>query len=347
MVSYIHMKVLTVIIPAYNTELYIERCLDSLLYHPDIIKDLELIVVNDGSSDKTLEIAANYQNEYPDTVKVINKENGGHGSTVNAGVAAATGKYLRVIDSDDWVNIIDFPEYIKNLKNEKADIVVTNYIQDILYDETTHDFIFSKKDDVSEAIDISTIANLVKKKNFFFEFSMHSMTVKTENLKRVWGEGLLEKTFYVDQQYVAKALISAKNYTKYNLDIYRYFIGRPEQSVSAGGFFDHRQDHERVLRWLLKTTKETEDKTLNKVFTEQTYLMLKTHYDGIYLSVSKLTASEKRELLSFDKYLSANYPELHNKLRAAKHLTLRLSPLRKSHVLRGIAHAKRKRSEND
>ena len=341
------MKVLTVVIPAYNTELYIERCLDSLLYHSNIAEELELIVVNDGSSDKTAEIAAGYQKKYPGIVKVINKENGGHGSTVNAGVAEATGKYLRVIDSDDWVNIVDFPSYIEKLKDEKADIVVTNYIQDILYDETIHEFRFIKKNEISEITDLSTIASLVKKKNFFFEFSMHSMAVKTENLKKVWGDGLLEKTFYVDQQYVAKALSSAKNYIRYNLDIYRYFIGRPEQSVSAGGFFDHRRDHERVLKWLLKTTKETKDETLSKVFTEQTYLMLKTHYDGIYLSVSKLSASEKKELLDFDEYLAANYPELRNKLKAAQHLSLRLSPLRKSRVLRGVAYVKRKRSKDD
>ncbi len=110
------MRLLSVIIPSYNTEIYLARCLDSLLYHSDILKQLDIIVVNDGSKDHTSEIAQEYQAKFPDTITVINKENGGHGSTINAGIKVAQGKYLKVLDSDDWVNINDFGNFVMTPK---------------------------------------------------------------------------------------------------------------------------------------------------------------------------------------------------------------------------------------
>ena len=94
------MKSLTILIPVYNTEKYIKRCLDSLLV-PEVLDDIEIIVVSDGSKDHSAEIVREYVERYPDTIILIDKENGGHGSTINAGIAAATGKYFRVLDSDD------------------------------------------------------------------------------------------------------------------------------------------------------------------------------------------------------------------------------------------------------
>ena len=106
------MKVLTVLIPVYNTEKYIKRCLDSLLV-PETLNDIEVIVVNDGSKDHSVEIVKTYVEKYPQTVVLIDKENGGHGSTINAGLKAAKGKYFRVLDSDDWFNTIEFVKFVK------------------------------------------------------------------------------------------------------------------------------------------------------------------------------------------------------------------------------------------
>ena len=95
-------KVLTVVVPAYNAEVFLENCLDSLCL-PDLLDLLEVIVVDDGSTDRTGSLADGYQARFPRTVRVIHKENGGHGSGINCGIKAASGRYFKVVDADDWV----------------------------------------------------------------------------------------------------------------------------------------------------------------------------------------------------------------------------------------------------
>ena len=96
-------KQLSIIIPAYNIEKYICQCVDSILKAQEVADLVEVIIVNDGSSDNTLKIAMDYQNKYSDIVVVVDKQNGGHGSAINAGIGKATGKYIKVVDGDDWV----------------------------------------------------------------------------------------------------------------------------------------------------------------------------------------------------------------------------------------------------
>ncbi|MBQ3452695.1 glycosyltransferase family 2 protein [Candidatus Saccharibacteria bacterium] len=318
------MKVLSVIIPAFNTELYIERCLDSLLYDKDIVDYLDIIVVDDGSSDSTSSVAGEYSKLYPGSISVIRKENGGHGSAVNKGLEKAVGKYVRILDSDDWVNIDDFPEYVKKLADEESDIVVTNVRRQQLYDETEDDFVFCETR--VEPQNIEKVAEKIMEDNFFFEFSMHSMTVKREKLLRVWGDGLLNKTFYVDQQFVAKVFMCADNYTEYPLLVYMYFIGRPEQSMGAG-FFKHIRDHERVLRWLLSTTEMDEvPEYYKKIVSRQITLMLKTHHKA-YLEQPKLNSKERKELATFDEYLKSKYRSFYDAAEISGYLKLLANPL--------------------
>jgi glycosyltransferase involved in cell wall biosynthesis len=129
------MKLLTVAIPAYNAEKYLDRCIFSLLNNEKVIDRLEVIIVNDGSVDRTLAIANSYRKKFPGTIKVINKKNGGHGSTINAALSIATGKYFRVLDSDDWFNIIDFPKFINSLDKIDADVILTNYTRELVYSD--------------------------------------------------------------------------------------------------------------------------------------------------------------------------------------------------------------------
>jgi len=95
-------KVLSVVVPTYNSENYLRTNLDSFCID-EIIDCIEVLIINDGSTDKSLSIAMEYEEKYPDTFRVISKENGGHGSGINYGIKYATGKYFKVVDSDDWV----------------------------------------------------------------------------------------------------------------------------------------------------------------------------------------------------------------------------------------------------
>ena len=121
-------KVLTVTVPAYNVERYLNQTLESFI-HEDIMKDIEVLIIDDGSKDRTALIGKQYEQRYPDTFRVISKENGGHGSTINRGIREANGDYFKVVDGDDWVNTSDFVKLVQELKSCTAEYVVTNYYE--------------------------------------------------------------------------------------------------------------------------------------------------------------------------------------------------------------------------
>ena len=114
-------KVLSVIIPSYNSRKWLKKCLESFVC--SALNDIEVIVVNDGSEDGSENIAVEFVNKYPSSFIFKNKENGGHGSAINEGVKLASGKYIKVIDADDWINTQSLPEFISTLKNTDADTV--------------------------------------------------------------------------------------------------------------------------------------------------------------------------------------------------------------------------------
>ena len=116
-------KILTVTVPSYNVEKFLENTLDSFV-DERVLDDIEVLIVDDGSKDKTAEIGRKYEEKYPDTFRVISKENGGHGSTINRGIGEAKGKYFKVVDGDDWVDQDGFAELIQRLKTCDADYVL-------------------------------------------------------------------------------------------------------------------------------------------------------------------------------------------------------------------------------
>lgn len=131
-------KLLTVVVPVYNTEKYLDKCLSSLVV-PNYMDQLEVIVVIDGSPDNSINIARKYKEKYPNSFIVIDKENGGHGSCCNVGLKEATGKYIRFLDSDDWFDEVGFPLFLNKLSSlEDVDIVQTNFSK--FFSETHREF---------------------------------------------------------------------------------------------------------------------------------------------------------------------------------------------------------------
>ena len=126
-------KILTIVIPTYNMQDYLRRCLDSLIVPEKQMQHLEVLVVNDGSKDNYSAIAHEYQNKYPDTFRVIDKENGHYGSCVNAALKIATGKYFRLVDADDWVNTSGLIKLIDLLSVHNEDAVFTKFSLQYLY----------------------------------------------------------------------------------------------------------------------------------------------------------------------------------------------------------------------
>ena len=128
-------KLLTIVIPTYNMQNYLHRCLDSLLLPDKQMEQLEVLVINDGSKDKSSTIAHEYEAKYPNTFRVIDKENGNYGSCVNRGLKEATGKYIKVLDADDWFDTMNFEKYISFLAKTDADLVLSDF--DYVYNHLT------------------------------------------------------------------------------------------------------------------------------------------------------------------------------------------------------------------
>ena len=293
-------KELSVIIPAYNMQDYLERCLKSLIPAIDI---LDVIVVNDGSTDDTIKIAKQYFKKYPDSITVIDKENGGHGSAVNAGVKIAKGKYLRVLDADDWFSSADLEQYLKVLHTEPADLIVTEYSRDDLkkieniklnYFEYEKPFKLNKIQELSPKLQIEFLA-------------IHSITVKTENYRR--EAELLEKTFYEDQEFVAKAILAADNFVVLPFNIYQYYIGRADQSVSPKKQFKHREDHARVITRLVELYVSCKNAVKKEILAARIKEIYKTHY-WIYNYNSESTFKERRECKRFCRTTKKQFSEL-------------------------------------
>ena len=119
-------KILAIGIPSYNGEAYLDRCIPTFI-DKDLMDKIEVIIVNDGSKDKTKEIAEKYKKLYPNTVRVINKENGGHGSAVNAALYSTNAKYYKVVDCDDWVETKELKKLVNFLEKNDVDLVSSSY----------------------------------------------------------------------------------------------------------------------------------------------------------------------------------------------------------------------------
>ena len=241
------MKLLTIAIPSYNSEAYLEKCVESLLPGGDKV---EILIVNDGSKDKTAEIANRLESENPGIVRAIHKENGGHGDAVNAGIANATGKYFKVVDSDDWVNEAAYKQILglleKVIKEEQSlDMLISNYV----YEKEG-----SKRKKVMHyhralPTDCFFTWEDVRSFNIGQYILMHSVIYRTELLKECELK-LPKHTFYVDNIYVYYPLPYVK--TMYYLDVnfYRYYIGRSDQSVNESVMISRLDQQVRVNKIL-------------------------------------------------------------------------------------------------
>ena len=223
------MKYISFAIPCYNSEAYMAQAIESILPGGE---DVEILIVNDGSKDRTAEIGKEYEEKYPGIVKLINKENGGHGDAVNAGLSHASGKYFKVVDSDDWVDRISLMKILNVLKNfeeeeQEVDMLIANYVYEkvgmehkkvIRYDNVLPENQILKWDEIGQF----RIGQYIL---------MHSVIYRTDMLK-LCQLTLPKHTFYVDNIYVYYPLPHVRTLYYMNVDFSRYFIGREDQSVN-------------------------------------------------------------------------------------------------------------------
>ncbi|MDR3541003.1 MAG: glycosyltransferase [Desulfosporosinus sp.] len=223
------MRIITFTIPCYNSAAYMERCIDTLL---PCGNDAEVIIVNDGSTDDTGIIADNYAAQFPDIVRVIHQENGGHGEAVNAGLRNASGLYFKVVDSDDWVDGPGIIEVLQTLKtlvggNSAPDLMICNYIYEKLLEGTRHVISYSNVFPRNQKFVWDDMRRFPPWKYLL----MHSLIYRTQLLHEC-GLELPKHTFYVDNIFAYQPLPYVKTIYYLDVDLYHYYIGREDQSVN-------------------------------------------------------------------------------------------------------------------
>lgn len=222
------MTLLSIAIPSYNSEEYLHYCVGSLVVGGE---QVEILIINDGSSDRTQEVAEELAAKYPN-VRAIYQENKGHGGAVNTGIRESKGKYFKVVDSDDWVDSRAYLKILETLEQlEAAETSVDAFISNFVYEKEGQ----SRKKNMSYHDVLPE--NQIFTWNEVGTFSkgqymmMHSLIYRTELLREV-GLELPEHTFYVDNIFVFTPLQAVKTMYYLPVDFYRYFIGRQDQSVN-------------------------------------------------------------------------------------------------------------------
>lgn len=243
------MKLLSVAIPCYNSESYMRHCIDSLLPGGE---EVEILIVDDGSTkDRTAEIADEYERNYPGICKAIHQENGGHGEAVNAGLRNATGIYFKVVDSDDWVDESAYMEILNTLRRfvfgEKTlDMLVSNFVYEKQGSKRKKVMNYRTALPENELIDWDDVKVFILGQYIL----MHSVIYRTELLKQC-GLELPKHTFYVDNIFVYQPLPHVKTMYYLNVNFYRYFIGRDDQSVNEQVMIGRIDQQIRVTKLML------------------------------------------------------------------------------------------------
>lgn len=298
-------KLLSIIVPSYNVSQYLYHGVSTMLEHKNGDK-IEVIIVNDGSKDDTLEVAKKLENRYSkNNIVILDKPNGGHGSTINEGLKLCKGKYIRIIDGDDWVDSNAMCELIDALANETADIVVTDYSEDRAAENLKiecflYPFMIPYKQYVFD--------DLCYEGYGFDEWGpiLATANFKSEVLKNAFK--LTEKSFYIDMEFDAYSISKANTIVYYPLDIYRYFIGRVDQSISENSYKRNYAQHENVIFNLIEFYYKSNVSEAKKSYILKKLIlpMIVAHY---VILIQFLGSGEK--YYSFEKRLSA-YPDIYN-----------------------------------
>ena len=309
------MKLLTVAIPCYNSQDYMEHAVETALVGGE---DVEIILVNDGSSDKTAEIADRLQKEHPTIVRAIHQENGGHGAAVNTGLANASGLYYKVLDSDDWFDRGAFLKILDVLRSfvedgSGVDMLLANYVYE---KPSLHKHKVIRYDGVFPENQVFTW-NDVKRFKISQNILMHSVIYRTKMLRDCQLE-LPRHTFYVDNIFVYWPLPYVKKMYYLDVDFYRYFIGRDDQSVNEKVMISRIDQQIRVNKIMIDLYAKHESMLSCPQLKEYMLHYLETIQMVTYVLLMKMNTSES-EAMRDDlwHYLEEKSPDAYKILKSS------------------------------
>ena len=299
--------VLTVAMPCYNVARYLERGLAS--FDDARLEGLvELIVVDDGSTDTTASIAQTFVERRPQVFRLISKPNGGHGSAVNAGLAQARGAYFRVVDGDDWVDTDELVRFAQLLVQATSDLVVD--VKTEVDMATMSPRVFPLPAELAQggSCDLESVCMLDA---FAPNVMIHTLTARVAYLRSI-SLHLLEKTFYEDLEFVVKATLDAADVEFVDTRVYQYLVGNASQSVADEGYVRRWDDHTRVceeLLALLSSRKQDLSPIRLAYLQRRCALLSNTHYN-IALIFDKDRVRGARRAKAYRAALRANHPDV-------------------------------------
>ena len=305
------MKLLTIAIPCYNSESYMEKCIESLLPGGSRV---EILLVDDGSKDRTAEIADSYAARYPGIVRAIHQENKGHGGAVNTGIANADGFYFKVVDSDDWVDRDAYLTILDTLENlaregQGVDMMISNFVYDKV--GASHKKVMNYR----HMLPTGQIFHWEDARHLWkgHYILMHSVIYRTRMLRNC-GLKLPEHTFYVDNQFVYQPIPWVKNMYYLDVDFYHYFIGRDDQSVNEKNMIA-RIDQQLAVNYLMIRNYDLyRVPGRNRRHYMYNYLEIMMTISSIFLiRTDSPEADEKKKALW--AYLKKQNPRLYRRMR--------------------------------
>lgn len=303
------MKILSIIVPSYNSEAYMERCINSLLTGGEAV---EIIIVNDGSKDGTAKIADAYQEAFPTIIKTVHQENGGHGQAINSGLAVATGQFVKVVDSDDWVELNAYRQILaflsKNEESKEIDMLISNYV-------------YEKQDQKNKTVmnyhRFLPIGRTFSWDEVKFPFGkylmMHSVIYRIDVLREAQLE-LPKHSFYVDNLYIFEPLPKVEKMHYLDVDFYRYFIGRDDQSINETVMISRINQQIAINKKMVDYYATMETAEANTLSYMRRHLEIVTSISSILLikEGSSESLAKKKELWQF---IRRQDPRLYFRLR--------------------------------
>ncbi|WP_444216364.1 glycosyltransferase family 2 protein [Dialister hominis] len=307
-------KLLTISIAAYNVEKTIEECLNSFLpcKHFDA---LEILVINDGSKDRTVEIVSEYVRKYPGVIYLVNKENGGHGSTINKSLSLATGKFYKVIDGDDWVDSVELDKLCACLESTDAELVINDYME--VYPD--HKRRISLRNGYVTGKIYAFGDLLVDAVHLRDMFAMHSCTILTQRLRDVHMI-ITEHCFYADTEYVYFVELAARTILFDDTCAYQYRLGQAGQSVSPEGIYKHIEDLIKIEYSLIQMYHRDSAQINSPVRKKYLFAIVDTRYSMLFNCFTRTIQKCDKDGL-FVEFLSkvkANYPDILSQIHLSR-----------------------------
>ena len=280
-------------------EALLEQCLTSLiLADRESCGKMDVIIVNDGSTDHSFEIAHTYAEKYPEMFSVIDKENGNYGSCINAALPYVKGKYVRILDADDSYNTDELPGFLNVLEEHNIDLVLTDFQK------------IGSKGEVLETIGMPlpsnkelTMADLSA--DMFVE--MHKVTYRSSIFKEI-DYHQTEGVSYTDLEWVFHPMSRVKTLFYYNNVIYSYLVGREGQTIDAMTVLKRLSHMEKGLWTQLKVFKD-----ISKSNLAYNYLISVVDYRVKLLYIYGLDRKAVFDLVAFDKRLKEEYPDIYER----------------------------------